>query len=63
MKRADPVTLRKALEFAHDLAKNGVEFVVIPMTDERQRERMLDELALSLAVFESVYAEESKNSI
>ena len=34
MKRATPVQLRKALEAANGLAKQGINFVCMPVVDE-----------------------------
>jgi hypothetical protein len=34
MNRASPVQLRKSLELAHAFAKDGVNFVCIPVVDE-----------------------------
>lgn len=60
MKRADPATTRKALEFANEMAKCGVPFVVIPFISEQQKERLTVELGQALQDFESTYANESR---
>lgn len=55
MINGNPATLRKALEFAHAMAKAGVEFVVIPVIDEDHRNELADQLRRSLDHMQNEY--------
>lgn len=48
MQRHNPATTRKALAFAHELAKLGIAFVVVPVTTDRQADHLANLLADAL---------------
>ncbi|QBH21025.1 hypothetical protein EYC51_16855 [Alcaligenes faecalis] len=49
MKRAAPADLRKSLITAQDLAKAGVDFVVMPVLNEQDRVALLAQQVSRLA--------------
>lgn len=54
MERPNPATVRKALEFAHELAKSGFGFIVIPFTSDLQRDKLTEMLGEALVEFEKL---------
>lgn len=52
MQRHNPATTRKALAFAHELAKLGIAFVVIPVTTDRQADHLANLLTDALRLMD-----------
>lgn len=52
LQRASPVSLRKALNLAHGLAKAGIEFVPMPVMNDQHRDEMYAMLQDKLKLLE-----------
>ena len=49
IERASPSDLRKALEVAQLLAKNGIDFVPVPVADSESKAHLVEISAVALA--------------
>ena len=68
MKRASPALIRHVLEVAHNLAKSGILFVPMPVADEEEYNRRVDEGKVRIDEMianesEGIRYEQSKNSL
>lgn len=47
MKKASPVELRQSLEMANELASAGIRFVPVPVNDDAEFNRIVNEISIS----------------
>ncbi|HHI1218909.1 TPA: DUF1382 family protein [Escherichia coli] len=47
MKRASPVELRQSIEMANELASAGIRFVPVPVNDDDEFNRIVNEISIS----------------
>lgn len=52
MNRASPAVLRKALEYAQLLSKSGIDFVPVPVLNEKDKEALISDVEQRLRSLE-----------
>ena len=52
MNRANPADLRRALEYAQLLAKSGIDFIPVPVLNEKDREALISDVEQRLRLLE-----------
>lgn len=62
IERASPVQLRKALAFAHELSKMGINFVPMPVINEEEKVAMVEQAMSKLDELERLAGDTTKGA-